>query len=82
MGTTVVLPLIIGVLKKDVKPISGLLSILAGGLATAIGEWGLHNPNEVPSLLVGIRCNQLAFWASEMIFAKPINNPLLQPVQE
>jgi solute:Na+ symporter, SSS family len=79
---TVVLPLIIGVLKKDVKPLSGLLAILGGGIGTAIWEWGLHNPNHIPSLLVGILCNQVLFWASELIFTKPSNSAYLQPLPE
>jgi SSS family solute:Na+ symporter len=79
---TIVLPLIIGVLKKDVKPISGLLAIIAGAVATAIWEWGLHNPNEIPSLLVGIFCNQLVFWLSELLTAKSTQYSLLQPIEE
>lgn len=79
---TVVLPLIIGVMKKDVKPISGLLAIIAGGIGTAIWEWGLHNPNEISSLLVGIICNQFVFWFSELVAGKSIENSLLQPVKE
>jgi SSS family solute:Na+ symporter len=79
---TVVLPLIIGVLKKNVKPISGLLAIVIGGIATGIWEWGLHNPHEIPSLLVGIVCNQIAFWLSELAFNKSINIRLLQPLNE
>jgi len=65
---TIVLPLIIGVLKKDVKPISGLLSIIIGGISTAIWEWVLNSPNEIPSLLIGVVCNQITFWLSELIF--------------
>ncbi len=79
---TIVLPLIIGVLKKDVKPISGLFAIIAGGIGTAIWEWGLHSPNEIPSLLVGIVCNQSVFWLSELVTGKSIENSLLQPVKE
>lgn len=79
---TIVLPLIIGVLKKDVKPISGLLAIISGGIGTAIWEWVLHSPNEIPSLLVGILCNQFVFWLSEIIFRKPAKNLLLQPIKE
>ncbi len=79
---TIVLPLIIGVLKRNVKPISGLLAILAGAIATAIWEWGLKNPSGIPSLLIGTTANQLVFWASELIFVKEINSSLLQPIQE
>jgi hypothetical protein len=69
------------VVKKDVKPISGFLAILFGGIATSIWEWGL-NPNEIPSLLIGIIFNQLAFWGSELIFRNPIKNHLFQPIKE
>ncbi len=79
---TIVLPLIVGVIKKDVKPISGLLSILAGGIGTGVWEWVLHNPNEIPSLLIGLTCNQIAFWGSELLFKQSIKNSLLQPIQE
>ena len=79
---TIVLPLVIGVMKKNVKPISGLLAIIAGAIGTAIWEWGLHNPNEIPSLLVGIVCNQIVFWISQFAFSKPINHSLLQPIKE
>lgn len=41
---TIVLPLVIGILKKNVKPISGVLAIISGTLFTAIWEWGLHSP--------------------------------------
>jgi SSS family solute:Na+ symporter len=79
---TVVLPLVIGVMNKNVKPISGLLAIIAGGIATGIWEWGLHNPHEIPSLLIGIVCNQIVFWLSEFAISKQYNHPLLQPIQE
>lgn len=77
---TVVLPLIIAVVKKNVNPLSGLLSIAAGGIATAIWEWGYHNPASIPSLLVGVIANQFIFWLTEWVvpttqmqFLKPVN---------
>lgn len=70
---TIVIPLVIGLLKKDVHPISGLIAIIIGGLATAIWEWGLHNPNGVPSLLIGVLCNFIAFWITELIVLKNKN---------
>lgn len=69
-------------MKKNVKPISGFLAILIGGIATSVWEWGLNNPYEVPSLLIGIIFNQLAFWSSELFLKKPIKHPLFQPIAE
>ncbi len=79
---TIVLPLVIGVMKKNVKPISGLLAIFAGGIATAIWEWGLHNPFEISSLLIGVVFNQLAFWASEYLLKDNIEITWLKPIKE
>lgn len=79
---TIVLPLVIGVLKKDVKPLSGLLAIVFGAIGTIIWEWVLHNPNDVPSLLIGILCNQAAFWLSELLIKKNSNNKLFLPLEE
>ena len=59
---TVVAPLVIGLLWKDVPKASGLAGIIAGALVAAIWEWGLGNPYGVPSLVAGLVANQLAFW--------------------
>ncbi|MBK9317792.1 MAG: hypothetical protein IPM91_02400 [Bacteroidetes bacterium] len=59
----------------------GLLAILAGEWNSNLGM-GLHNPHEIPSLLIGIVCNQIVFWISELAFSKPIKQSLLQPIQE
>jgi solute:Na+ symporter, SSS family len=63
---TVVLPLIVAALRPGVKPLSGLAAIVAGGAATALWEWWLATPGEVPSLLVGVAANQVAFWTVEL----------------
>lgn len=76
---TIVLPLIISILKKNVKPASGFLAILLGAIVTIIWEWGLKSPMGVPSLLVGIIANQLAFWISEFFFAERFLWPVVKP---
>jgi len=77
---TIVLPLVIAVLKKNAHPYAGFTSILAGGVATAIWEWGLNSPGAIPSLLIGILVNQLAFWAVQMTVSGTPRNKLFQPV--
>lgn len=65
---TIVLPLIISILKKNVKPVSGFLAIIFGAIVTIIWEWVLKSPMGIPSLLIGVLANQLAFWTSELFF--------------
>ncbi|MDP6587381.1 MAG: hypothetical protein QF535_22225, partial [Anaerolineales bacterium] len=59
---TVVLPLALAIILPKVNPYAGLAAIVSGGLATAVWEWSLDTPYGVPSLLVGVLFNQLAFW--------------------
>ena len=79
---TVVLPLIIAVFSWKVKPIAAFAAILAGGIATGVWEWGLGNPYEVPSLVVGVITNQLFFWSFHFWVKSPDQNNLFQPVKE
>ncbi len=64
---TVLLPLLIAVFKRDVQPAAGLIAIFAGGIATGIWEWGLHQPLAIPSLVIGLAANQLAFWLTDLL---------------
>jgi SSS family solute:Na+ symporter len=79
---TVVLPLVIGIVKKNVKPISGVLAIFFGIVFTAIWEWVLDNPQGIPSLLIGVIANQIAFWSSELLIKNSPNIKLLNPLKE
>lgn len=79
---TIVLPLIIATLKKDAKPIAGLAAIITGGLVTGIWEWGLGNPYQIPSLLVGVLANQVAFWLVQSFSDGSIKHNLFIPIQE
>ena len=79
---TVVLPLIIGILKKNVKPVSGVLAILFGAIVTAVWEWGLGVPEGIPSLLPGVIANQIVFWSCEIFFKKELNIKWLNPIIE
>ena len=63
---TVVLPLAFGIVLTKVNPYAGLAAILTGGIATAVWEWALDVPYEIPSLLVGVLCNQIAFWSMNL----------------
>jgi SSS family solute:Na+ symporter len=77
---TVVLPLILGVLLKDrVKPLSGLVAIIAGGIATAVWEWGFGTPYGIPSLLVGVLFNQMGFWLTHLLVRKDTTHSWLTP---
>ena len=78
---TVVLPLIIGSLKKNVHPIAGLSAMVLGGVSTGIWEWGLGNPNGIPSLLIGVAVNQTTFWVVHIMNLKPVNNSFLTPLE-
>lgn len=65
---TVVLPLMIAVLKKNVHPLSGLLAIIAGLLVTSIWEFALPSPPfGIPSVIAGVIANQVVFWLVETI---------------
>ena len=80
---TIVLPLIIASIKKDVSPYAGLFAILSGGIATGIWEWVLSNPYQIPSLIVGVIINQIVFWSIQFLFGnKKIKNKLFIPVSE
>jgi len=79
---TVVIPLVIAVLKPNAKPLAALCAIIFGGLATGIWEWGFGNPFEVPSLLVGVVANQLAFWSVQAFAQNETEQPLLIPIIE
>jgi SSS family solute:Na+ symporter len=81
---TVVLPLVIGVLRKDVSPPAGLSAMLAGGLATGLWEWVWQNPLGIPSLVVGVFINQVVFWSVDLLakghheypgYLRPIHPP-------
>ena len=70
---TVVLPLVIAVLKRDAHPYAALAAILVGGLATGVWEWGPGDSETVPSLLIGVVANQVAFWTAQFLFqGKPV----------
>ncbi|MFC1606845.1 sodium:solute symporter family protein [Candidatus Latescibacterota bacterium] len=60
---TIVLPLVIALLRKQVQPYAAFSAIILGGVATGVWEWGLNNPYDIPSLLVGVLANQVAFWS-------------------
>ena len=79
---TVVLPLIIGILKKNVKPISGVLAILFGATVAVVWEFALGTPGGVPSLLPGVLANQLVFWSCELFINKELNISWLKPIKE
>jgi solute:Na+ symporter, SSS family len=79
---TVVLPLIIAVFSWKVKPIAAFAAIIAGGITTGVWEWGLGNPYEVPSLVIGVVANQLFFWSFHFWVKNPDQNSLFQPVKE
>ena len=65
---TVVLPLIIGLLKKNVKARSGLLAILAGLVTTLISEYAFDGYIlGLPSVIMGVFINQIFFWTFELI---------------
>jgi solute:Na+ symporter, SSS family len=71
---TVVLPLIIAVLMPTkVKPLSGIIAILLGGISVGIWEWGLNNPFGIKSVLVGIIMNQIGFWGVHFFFSENKN---------
>ena len=59
---TVVAPLVIGLLWRNVPKASGVVAMAAGAVVAAVWEWGLANPWGVPSLVAGLVANQLAFW--------------------
>ena len=79
---TIVLPLIIGILKKNVKPISGVLAIIFGTIVTVVWEWGLGVPLGIPSLVPGVIANQLVFWSCELFFKNNMNVNWLNPIKE
>lgn len=57
---TIVPPLLVGLLWRQVPRACGLAGILGGGIGTAVWEWGLSSPYGIPSLVVGILTNLLA----------------------
>ena len=77
---TVVLPLILAVTLKRVYPYAGFAAILAGGITTIIWEWGLKNPFGVPSILLGIIANQVAFWALQLLSRPCKLHPWFVPI--
>ena len=78
---TVVLPLMIALLKKNVNPLSGLIAILGGFLITSIWEFGFDLPPfGIPSVIVGVFFNQIIFWSIELINPK-ISNKNINPIK-
>ena len=77
---TIVFPLLIAVIKKDVHPIAGFGAIICGGMATGLWEWGLNSPYEIPSLIVGIIFNQFAYWSLHIIFRNRKLTGLFEPI--
>ncbi len=71
---TVVMPLIIASMRNKVSPFAGPAAIIAGGLAAAVWEWGLGVPWGLPSVVVGLAANQLAFWSVQLLV--PNTRPL------
>lgn len=76
---TVVLPLAIGVLKRNISPYSGMAAIVVGAITTGFWEWGLDVPFEVPSLVVGVLANQGAFWLTHMLIRHRPTKGLFAP---
>jgi len=79
---TIVLPLVIGILKPNVKPLSGILAIVAGAVATGLWEWVFDSPMGLPSLLIGVVFNQIFFWSSEFLIKNRIESSLLKPFNQ
>lgn len=79
---TIILPFVIGVLYKDVKPIAGLSSIIAGGAATAIWEWVFLLPYDVPSLAIGVLANQIVFWGVQFTLTNPDHIEWFKKIKE
>jgi solute:Na+ symporter, SSS family len=77
---TIVLPLIIAVLKKNVHPYAGFFSMIGGGLATGIWELGFGNPYDVPSMLIGIAANQVVFWVIQSTMSNKSKCRYFQPL--
>jgi SSS family solute:Na+ symporter len=68
---TIVLPLIIALISKGrVHKISGLISIITGTCGVIIWKWVFQNPFGTPELIIGVFCNQLGFWITEMTIRK------------
>ena len=59
---TIVVPLVLGTLSNKFSPLSGLTSIIAGGVATALWQWGLNTPWGIPTVIVGITANIITFF--------------------
>jgi solute:Na+ symporter, SSS family len=76
---TIVLPLILAILLPNkVKPISGLVSILTGGISVALWEWLFDNPFGISSLIVGVVMNQIGFWLTHFLAKPNITSSILQ----
>lgn len=73
---TVILPLAIALLWRTRHRTAGVAAIVAGGLVTAVWEWVLKTPFELPSLVPGIATNLIVFG---MLAALRPGEPKLEP---
>jgi SSS family solute:Na+ symporter len=69
---TIVLPLVIAVLMEKPCKKAGPAAIVVGGVATGIWEWGMSCPFGVPSLVIGVLFNQIAFWTVHYVSRRHI----------
>ena len=65
---TIVIPFVLASFRINVHPLSGLLAIVSGGLSAGLWEWLWGVPFGIPSLIIGIAINQIAFWVTHFLF--------------
>lgn len=75
-----VVPLIIALLTKSPKPISGLASMIIGGTTVLIWTWILNEPYGVTALLPGVICSAISFIIFEYLFPSNFTWRFLKPI--
>jgi len=69
---TILLPLVLGLYVKETRPLAGCLSILAGGATSFVWLSFLHEPYQLPAILVGLIASGLAYFGGHIAGSQAI----------